>query len=71
MLMFDGNIMNWWSFREEYEVSLHSRSRLTHGKKPAYLQQALKDGPAQHVIAGLLGSGEQFCGSNRVFSDVL
>ena len=35
--MFDGDIMNWRYFWEQYEVFVHSRSYLTHPKRLAYL----------------------------------
>ena len=42
---FDGDIMNWWRFWEEYEVSIHLRSQLTDAEKLAYLQQLLYNHP--------------------------
>ena len=37
---FDGNIINWQSFWEQYEVSVHSRE-ITNAEKLVYLQQSL------------------------------
>ena len=47
--------MNWRSFWEQYEVSIHSREQLSDPEMLAYLRQALKDGPAKRVIEGLWG----------------
>ena len=60
MPTFDGDIMNWRRFWEQYEVSIHSRTHLTDPEKLAYLRQSLKNGPARHVIEGLSGSGNDY-----------
>ena len=57
---FDGDIMNWRRFSEQYEVSIHSRTHLTDPEKLAYLWQSLKNGSAQHIIEGLSGSGNDY-----------
>ena len=57
---FDGDIMNWRTFWEQYKVSIHSRTQLTDAEKLAYPWQLLKDGPARHVIEGLTGSGSEY-----------
>ena len=57
---FDGNIMNWRSFWEQYNVSIHSKPQLSNHKKLAYLQQALKSDPAKYVIEGLSGTGGSY-----------
>ena len=41
---FDGDIMNWRRFWEQYGVSIHSTTNLTDPGKLAYLRQLLKDG---------------------------
>ena len=50
---FDGNIMNWSSFWEQFEVSIHKKENLEDVEKLAYLRDALKDGSAKLVIQGL------------------
>ena len=50
---FDGNIMNWSSFWEQFEVSIHKKENLEGVEKLAYLRHALKDGSAKLVIQGL------------------
>ena len=57
---FKGNIMEWQSFWEQFDVSVHSRSQLTDPERLAYLRQALKDGPSKRVIEGLSGSGSAY-----------
>ena len=44
--MFDGNIMNWSSFLEQFEVSIHKKESLHDVENVAYLRDALKDGSA-------------------------
>ena len=57
---FDGDIMDWRRFWEQYEISIHSRTQLTDIEKLAYLRQSLKDGLARSVIEGLSGSGTDY-----------
>ncbi len=57
---FDGNIINWRSFWEQFTISVHDRSKLSDSEKLAYLRHGLKDGSAKHVVEGLSGSGEQY-----------
>ena len=58
--MFDGDIMNWRTFWEQYDVSILSGTQLTVVEKLAYLRHSLKDGPALQVIEGLTGSGSGY-----------
>ena len=57
---FTGDLLNWRTFWEQYEVSIHSRIHLTDAEKLAYLRHSLKDGPALHVIEGVTGSGSEY-----------
>ena len=57
---FDGNILNWRSFWDQFSVSVHDRSHLSNSEKLVYLQHALKDGSAKHVIDGLSRSGDYY-----------
>ena len=50
---FDGNILNWNTFWQQFDVAIHSKAQLKDAKKLAYLRDALKDGPARHVVEGL------------------
>ena len=57
---FDGNIMHWRRFWEQFKVSIDSKSQLDDAEKLTYLEQALKDGPAKNAIEGLSGSGDDY-----------
>ena len=57
---FDGNILNWKTFWEQFRVSVHSCDNLSDSEKLVYLQQALKGGSAKQVIEGLSHSGEYY-----------
>ncbi len=58
---FDGNILNWKTFWEQFSVSVHERSNIiTNSEKLAYLRHALRGGNAKHVIEGLSRSGEHY-----------
>ena len=50
---FDRNIINWAAFWEHFDALIHSRKWVDDAEKFTYLRQALRDGPAQHVIGGL------------------
>ena len=55
---FDGNILSWRTFWEQFEISIHNRPSLSGAEKLVYLRQALKDGSAKNVIEGLSRSGD-------------
>ena len=57
---FDGNILHWRSFWEQFCVSIHDRSNLSDTEKLVYLQQSLKNGSAKSTIEGLSRSGEYY-----------
>ena len=57
---FDGNILNWRTFWDQFLVSVHDRTNLSESKKLVYLQQALKEGSAKRAIEGLSRSGEHY-----------
>ena len=57
---FSGDVTHWKSFWEQFCVSVHDRPSLTDPEKLVYLQHALKDGTAKHVIEGLSRSGEYY-----------
>ena len=59
--VFDGNILNWTQFWEQFCISVHDRKNLSDAEKLVYLRHALKDGSAKTVIEGLSRSGEQYC----------
>ena len=57
---FNGNILHWRSFWEQFCVSVHNRPNLSDPEKLVYLQQSLKDGSAKSAVEGLSRSGEYY-----------
>ena len=57
---FNGNVLEWNLFWEQFEVSVHSKIHISDTEKFAYLRQAVKDGPARHVIEGLAHSATNY-----------
>ena len=55
---FDGNLLNWRTFWEQFSVSVHLRSSLSDSEKLVYLQHSLKNGLAKATIEGLSRSGD-------------
>ena len=50
---FDGNLLNWRFYWEQFECTIHSKTQLTNTDKLTYLRDALNDGPARHVVTRL------------------
>ena len=40
---FDGDLLKWKSFWDQFSISIHNRTDLTNAEKMVYLQNALKD----------------------------
>ena len=57
---FDGNILNWRTFWEQFHISVHDRSNLSDSEKLVYLQHSLKNGSARSMIEGLSRSGDNY-----------
>ena len=57
---FDGDILNWTHFWEQFTISIHERTNLTDVEKFVYLQHSLKGGSARSIIEGLSGTGEHY-----------
>ena len=55
---FDGNILNWQTFWEQFSIAIHERSSLSDTEKLVYLHHSLKDGAVKKVIEGLSRSGD-------------
>ena len=58
ILTFDGNILNWNTFWQQFDMAIHSKVQLDNTEKLAYLRDVLKDGPAGHVIESLTHNAE-------------
>ena len=63
---FDGNILNWKTFWDQFCIYVHNHTTLSDSEKLVYLQQSLRDDPTKHSIEGLSQSGE--CYSEAVDS---
>ncbi len=57
---FDGNILHWKQFWDQFSVSAHDSTNLSDAEKIMYLQHALKDGSARNAIEGLSDSGDNY-----------
>ena len=67
MPIFDGNILNWRIFWEQFESTVHTKTQLTDSYKLTYLRDALKDSPARYVVSGLTQTAENYaCESHKV-----
>ena len=60
MPVFDGNILNWKTFWEQFSVAVHTRSDSFDAEKLVYLCLAVKDGSAKTVIERLSRSGDHY-----------
>ena len=60
VLMFNGNILHWNTFWEQFEVPIHSTTQLPNAAKLAYPRHAVKGGPTNQVIEGLSQSADQY-----------
>ena len=58
--MFDGDILHWQTFWEQFSVAIHDRTNISDTEKLVYLRHSLKDGSAKSIIEGLSRSGEQY-----------
>ena len=57
---FDGDVLNWKHFWEQFSISIYSRANLSDAEKFVYLQRSLEGGSARSVIQGLSGTGENY-----------
>ena len=53
---FDGDVLNWAVFWEQFETAIHNSKKLHDAQKLAYLRDAVDCGPAKKVIQGLAHS---------------
>ena len=52
--------LNWKSFWEHFDATIHCMTGISYTEKLMYLQEALKDGPARFVIQGLTRTSESY-----------
>ena len=57
---FDGNIIHWTKFWEQFAISVHDRTNISNAENIVYLQNALEEGSAKSVIEGLANSGDNY-----------
>ena len=57
---FDGNILSWRTFWEQFSVAVHNHENISDSEKLVYLRHALKDSKALKAIEGLSRSGEHY-----------
>ena len=57
---FDGNLLNWQPFWEQFQAAVHDKPQLGEVEKLTYLRDALKGGPAMYVISGLTQTAESY-----------
>ena len=57
---FDGELLHWQTFWEQFSISIDKRSDITDTEKLVYLRHSLKDGAARNIIEGLSHSGDQY-----------
>ena len=58
MPTFDGDILGWKSFWEQFSVSIHTLLNLSNSEKLVYLQHTVKLGSAKQTIEGLSRTGD-------------
>ena len=57
---FKGDLLNFSSFWEQFDITIHSKQQLTEAEKLAYLKDSLTDGPARHAIEHLVQTSENY-----------
>ena len=66
---FDGSILNWRLFWEQFQAAVHDKPQLGEVDKLTYLRDALKDGPAKSVVQGLTQTAESYQEAIRCLKD--
>ena len=57
---FDGDILNWSTFWEQFCIAVRDRTHLSDTEKLAYMRHSLKDDAAKGTVEGLSCSGGQY-----------
>ena len=57
---FDGEILNWQKFWDQFTVAIHDRKNVSNAEKLLYLEQALHSGSAAKAIEGLSRTGTHY-----------
>ena len=62
---FDGKILSWRSFWEQFDATIHSKAGSNDIEKLTYLQDALKDSPARFYDKGIDSNVRELRGSHQ------
>ena len=57
---FNGDILTWKPFWEQFSVAVHSRTDISNQEKLVYLRHSVKDGSARSTIEGLSRTGDNY-----------
>ena len=57
---FNGDILEWKPFWEQFTVAVHSRKDVSNQEKLVYLRHSVKDGAARSTIEGLSRTGDNY-----------
>ena len=66
---FNGDVIGWRTFWEQFNVSVHSQSDVSKPEKLVYLRQSLKSGSAKNVIEGLLKTSDDYDEAIKCLAD--
>ena len=66
---FDGSILNWRLFWEQFQATVHDKPQLGEVDKLMCSRDALKDGPAKSVVQGLTQTVESYQEAIRCLKD--
>ena len=66
---FNGDVIGWRTFWEQFNVSVHSRSDISKPEKLVYLRQSLKSGSAKSVIEGLSKTSDDYDKAVKCLAD--
>ena len=58
--IFNGELLNWQSFWEQFCIAIHDRNDISLTDKLVYLRHSLTDGTAKSIIEGLSSSGDEY-----------
>ena len=67
---FDGTILNWRPFWEQFQAAAHDKPCLGDVDKLTYLRDALKGGPAMYIIQGLTQTAESYAEAIKCIKDL-
>ena len=57
---FNGDTLNWVTFREQFEIAIHLNKKVHVVQKLVYLQNAVEAGTAKYIIKGLSNSAGSY-----------